>query len=91
MSTHSQYASGFSPIDAVREKSSRKRRLEADSESGVSGKRDDEYADFKKFHAFPKHGEFKWGIPENLIKYTIDDFHKFIPEKIYKKAFWFKT
>ena len=50
-------------------------------------KRDNEYADFKKFHAVPKHDEFKWDIPENLTKYTNDDFHKFIPEKIYKKAF----
>lgn len=86
MSTHSQHASGFSPTDAVREKLSRKQRLEADSEK-VSVKRDNEYADFKKFHAVPKHDEFKWDIPENLTKYTNDDFHKFIPEKIYKKAF----
>ena len=87
MSTYSQHASGFSPNDAVREKSSRKERLEADSESEVSGKRDNEYADFKKFHAVPKHDEFKWDISENLTMYTNDDFHKFIPEKIYRKAF----
>ena len=83
MSTHSQHATGFSPTDAVREKSSRKQRFEADSESEQSWWN----ADFKKFCAVPKHDEFKWDIPENLTKYTNDDFHKFIPEKIYKKAF----
>ena len=77
----SEHPSGFSATDAAREKSSRKRRLEADSESEFSEKEDDEYADFKRFRAVPKHDEFKWDLPENLAKYTNDHFNKFIPEK----------
>ena len=64
-----------SAIDAAREKPSRKRSLETDSE--VSEKVDDEYAYFKRFLAVPKHKEFKWDIPENLVKYTNDHFNKF--------------
>ena len=77
----SEHPSGFSATDAAREKSSRKRRLEANSESEFSEKEDDEYADFKRFRAVPKHDEFKWDLPENLAKYTNDHFNKFIPEK----------
>ena len=64
----SEHSSGFSATDAAREKSSRKRRLEADSESEFSKKEDDEYADFKKFRAVLKHDQFKWNLPENLAK-----------------------
>ena len=77
----SEQPSGFSAIDAAREKFSRKRRLKADSESEFSEKEDDEYADFKRFRAVPKHDEFKWDLPENLAKYTNDHFNKFISEK----------
>ena len=59
------------PHDAAREKPSRKRRLEADSESEVSEKEDDEYADFKRFRAVPKHDEVKWDLKENLAKFMI--------------------
>ena len=77
----SEHPSGFSATDAAREKSSRKRRLEADSESEFSEKEDDEYADFKRFRAVTKHNEFKWDLPEYLAKYTNDHFNKFTPEK----------
>ena len=77
----SEHPSGISATDAAREKSSRKRGLEAYSESEFSEKEDDEYADFKRFRAVPKHDEFKWDLPENLAKYTNDHFNKFIPEK----------
>ena len=49
--------------DSIREKPSRERRLEAVSESEVLEKADDEYADFKRFCAVPKHNEFKWNLP----------------------------
>ena len=52
-----------------------------DSESEFSVEEEDEYADFKRFRAVPKHDEFKWDLPENLAKYTNDHFNKFIPEK----------
>ena len=71
----------FSASDAAREKSSRKRRLNADNETVVSEKEDDEYADFKKFRAVAKHDEFKFDLPENLAQYTNDHFNKFIQEK----------
>ena len=54
----SEHPYGFSASDTAREKLRRKRRLEADSESEVSEKEDDEYADFKRFHAVPKNDEF---------------------------------
>ena len=53
----SEHPYGFSS-DTAREKLRRKRRLEAGSESEVSEKEDDEYADFKRFHAVPKNDEF---------------------------------
>ena len=77
----SENPSGFSASDTAREKSSRKKRLEADSESEVSEKEIVEYADFKRFRAVPNHDEFKWDLPENFSKYTNDHFNKFIPEK----------
>ena len=75
------FTSEFFATDAAREKSSRKRRFEADSESEVSEKRDGEYVDFKRFRTVPQHDEFKWDLPENLSKNTNDNFCKFIPEK----------
>ena len=77
----SEHPFGFSATDAVTQKSSRKRWLEADSESESSEKENDEYADFKMFCAVLKHDEFKWDLPENLVKYTSDHFNKFITEK----------
>ena len=77
----SEPPAGFSASDAAREKSSRKRRLNADNETEVSEKEDDEYADFKKFRAVAKHDEFKFDLPENLAQYTNDHFNKFIQEK----------
>ena len=55
--------------------------LDADSKREVSEKEDDEYVDFKRFYAVPKHEEFKWDLPETLAKYTNDHFNKFIPGK----------
>ena len=77
----SDHPSGFSASDAAREKLSRKRRLDPDSENEVSEKGDDEYVDFKMFCAVPKHDKFKWDLSENLAKYTNDHFNKFIPDK----------
>ena len=77
----SEHPSVFSAIDAAREKSSRKRRFEADSESEFSEKEDDEHADFKRFRAVPKNDEFKWDLPESLAKYANDHLSKFVPEK----------
>ena len=54
------------------ERNLKKRRLEGDSESEVSEKEDDEYADFKRFRAVPKHVKFKWNLPENLAKYLFE-------------------
>ena len=62
----SEPPAGFSASDAAREKSSRKRRLNADNETVVSEKEDDEYADFKEFCAVAKHDEFKFELPEHL-------------------------
>ena len=64
----SEHSSGFSATNSARKKPSRKRRLEADSESEVSEKGDDEKADVKRFRAVPKYGEFKWDLTENLAK-----------------------
>ena len=77
----SEHPSGFSATDAARENPPRRQRLEAENESEVSEKGDDEYADFKRFHEVPKRDEFKWDTPKNLAKYTNDCFSKFIPEK----------
>ena len=48
----------------------------------MSEKRDDEYADFKRFRAVPKHNEFKWDFQENFAKYPNDRFNNFIPNFI---------
>ena len=77
----SEHPPGFSATNVAREKPSRKRRLETDREKEFSEKGDDEYADFKRFCAVPKHDKFKWDLPENLAKYTNDHFNKFIPEQ----------
>ena len=64
--------------------------LKADRES-KSQRRDDEYEGFKRFCAVSKHDEFKFDIPESLTKCKNDYFNKYVPKKIYKKAFWLKT
>ena len=61
-------------------------RSTRDSESEVSEKEHDEYADFKRFGAVPKHDEFKWNLPENLAKCTSDYFNKFIPKKDFQES-----
>ena len=61
-------------------------RSTRDSESEVSEKEHDEYADFKRFGAVPKHDEFKWNLPENLAKCTSDHFNKFIPKKDFQES-----
>ena len=71
----SVHRSGFSASDAAREKPSRKRRLMAYSESEVSEKDHDEYADFKRLRAVPKHAELKWDLSENLAMYKNDNFN----------------
>ena len=55
----SEHPSGISVTNTAREKPSRKRQLEADSENEVSEKEDDEYVDFKRFFEVPKHDGFK--------------------------------
>ena len=55
----SEHPSRFSAIDATREKHSKKQRFKADGDLEVSEKGDDEYADFKRFRAVPKHDDFK--------------------------------
>ena len=55
----SEHPSGISVTNTAREKPSRKRKLEADSENEVSEKEDDEYVDFKRFFEVPKHDGFK--------------------------------
>ena len=77
----SEHQFGFSATNAANKRPSRKRRLEADSEREVYEKGDDEHADFKRFRAVLKHGEFKWDLPGNLAKYTNDHSNKFVPEK----------
>ena len=55
----SEHPSGISATNTAREKPSRKRKLEADSENEVSEKEDDEYVDFKRFFEVPEHDGFK--------------------------------
>ena len=61
-------------------------RSTRDCESEVSEKEHDEYSDFKRFGAVPKHDEFKWNLPENLAKCTSDHFNKFIPKKDFQES-----
>ena len=61
-------------------------RSTRDSESEVSEKEHDEYADYKRFGAFPKHDEFKWNLPENFAKCTSDHFNIFIPKKDFQES-----
>ena len=85
----SEQPSGFSATDAIREKSSRKRRLEADSESKFSEKEDDEYADFKRFcfvqsqNMMILSGIFQkiWPSTQMIISTNL------LLKKIYRKAF----
>ena len=55
----SEHPSGFYATDAASVKPSSKWRLEIDNESEVSETEYNEYADFKRFCAVPKHDEFK--------------------------------
>ena len=82
----SEHTYGFTATGAAREKSSRKRRLEGDSESEISEKRDDEYANFQRFLVVPEYEEFKWDLPENLTEYTNDHIRKLISKKGLQKS-----
>ena len=85
----SEHPSGFSATDAARKKSSRKRRIVADSDSEFSDDEflDDEYTDLKRFHAVPKHDEFKWDPLEKFGQVQIIISRNLSLKKIYRKAF----
>ena len=83
--THLKHPPGFSATDAAREKPSKKRSLEADTESEVSEKGTDKYADFKRFRSAPKYDKFNWNLPEHLAKDKKDHFNKIIPGKNLKE------
>ena len=76
-----EHPSRFSATDASREKPSRKRRLEPDSESEVLEKEDDECRLQKGFVRSQNMTSLSGISQKNLSKYSNDHFNKFIPEK----------
>ena len=81
-----EHPSRFSATDAAREKLSRKRRLEADSESEVLEKEDDECRLQKGFVRSQNMTSLSGISQKNLSKYSNDHFNKFITEKYLQES-----